>query len=89
VPIRFYCPFCGQLLGVSRRKAGAAVRCPRCLGEVGVPGGGGGRPPAQADLPAASAEVVLSARQVAVLALLLLLLVGLAFLAGLLIGALS
>lgn len=37
MPIRFRCPKCDQLLGISRRKAGAHVRCPSCRYEVAVP----------------------------------------------------
>ncbi len=37
MPIRFACPSCHQLLGVSERKAGSAVRCPKCAAEVAVP----------------------------------------------------
>jgi phage FluMu protein Com len=37
MPIRFRCPFCGQLLGIARRKAGCEVRCPNCQGSVQVP----------------------------------------------------
>ncbi len=37
MPIRFRCAYCNQLLGISRRKAGTAVRCPTCAGQVVVP----------------------------------------------------
>jgi hypothetical protein len=37
MPIRFACPNCHQLLGVSERKAGSAVKCPKCATEVAVP----------------------------------------------------
>jgi DNA-directed RNA polymerase subunit RPC12/RpoP len=37
MPIRFRCAYCNQLLGISRRKAGTAVRCPTCAGKVIVP----------------------------------------------------
>jgi hypothetical protein len=37
MPIRFRCQYCNQLLGISRRKAGTAVRCPTCRGQVIVP----------------------------------------------------
>jgi hypothetical protein len=37
MPIRFRCQHCSQLLGIARRRAGAAVRCPTCLNEVLVP----------------------------------------------------
>jgi hypothetical protein len=35
--IRFYCPYCNRLLGISQRRAGAVVECPSCHGKVGVP----------------------------------------------------
>ncbi len=37
MPIRFYCPYCDRLLGISGRRAGAVVECPSCHGKVGVP----------------------------------------------------
>jgi hypothetical protein len=37
MPIRFRCPFCQQLLGISRRKAGTNVTCPTCKAQVLVP----------------------------------------------------
>jgi hypothetical protein len=37
MPIRFRCQYCNQLLGIARRKAGTAVRCPTCRGQVVVP----------------------------------------------------
>jgi hypothetical protein len=37
MPVRFRCPYCNQLLGISRRKAGQVVRCPTCAGQVVVP----------------------------------------------------
>jgi hypothetical protein len=37
MPIRFRCSYCNQLMGISRRKAGATVRCPSCDGEIVVP----------------------------------------------------
>jgi hypothetical protein len=40
MPIRFRCPYCNQLLGISRRKAGTAVQCPTCHGQVTVPATG-------------------------------------------------
>ena len=40
MPIRFRCPYCNQLLGISRRKAGTAVQCPTCRGRVTVPATG-------------------------------------------------
>jgi hypothetical protein len=40
MPIRFRCPYCNQLLGISRRKAGTAVECPTCRGKVTVPATG-------------------------------------------------
>ena len=78
MPIRFRCPFCDQLLGISRRKVGAVVDCPRCRGRVGVPDGA-----------APSGGVALSRGQAAVLVLGAGLLALLAFAAGLLVGALT
>src|SRR5262249_59525811 len=40
MPIRFRCPFCNQLLGIARRKAGTAVQCPTCRGRVTGPATG-------------------------------------------------
>ena len=37
MPIRFACPNCHQLLGVSERKAGSGVKCPKCAAVVVVP----------------------------------------------------
>jgi DNA-directed RNA polymerase subunit RPC12/RpoP len=37
MPIRFRCAYCNQLMGIARRKAGQAVRCPTCSGQVIVP----------------------------------------------------
>lgn len=37
MPIRFRCAFCNQLMGISRRKAGQVVSCPKCSGQVVVP----------------------------------------------------
>jgi DNA-directed RNA polymerase subunit RPC12/RpoP len=37
MPIRFRCAYCNQLMGISRRKAGTVIRCPRCAGQVIVP----------------------------------------------------
>ncbi len=37
MPIRFRCAYCNQLMGISRRKAGKVVRCPKCAGEIIVP----------------------------------------------------
>src|SRR5947209_5088937 len=37
MPIRFRCPHCNQLLGISRRKAGTPVECPTCHRQVTVP----------------------------------------------------
>src|SRR5262249_5206960 len=91
MPIRFYCPFCDQLLGISSRKAGKAITCPRCGGEVGVPAPGES-PPVDILIPLpvpATTDVVLSGGQVAALALASGLLLAIAFAAGLLIGALG
>ena len=38
MPIRFRCAYCSQLMAISRRKAGTVVRCPKCAGEIIVPG---------------------------------------------------
>jgi hypothetical protein len=53
MPIRFRCQYCNQLLGISRRKAGTAVRCPTCRGQVIVPTTGL-EEPAPGDRPASS-----------------------------------
>jgi len=37
MPIRFRCAYCNQLMGISHRKVGAVVRCPKCSGQVVVP----------------------------------------------------
>jgi hypothetical protein len=37
MPIKFRCVYCNQLLGISRRKAGAVVRCKTCDGQLVVP----------------------------------------------------
>lgn len=37
MPIRFRCRHCNQLMGIARRKAGTAVSCPTCHGQVVVP----------------------------------------------------
>jgi hypothetical protein len=37
MPIQFRCNHCQQLLGISRRRAGAWVVCPTCAGTVRVP----------------------------------------------------
>jgi phage FluMu protein Com len=37
MPVRFRCSYCNQLLGISRRKIGLAVKCPTCQGQVIVP----------------------------------------------------
>jgi hypothetical protein len=90
MPIRFYCPFCDQLLGVSSRKAGAVVECPGCHGQVGVPvPGAPPLPLVPVPAPARAAGVVLGPVQVAALTALLVVLTGLAFAAGLFVGWLS
>jgi hypothetical protein len=38
MPIRFTCSHCWKSLSVGTRKAGAAVRCPVCNGDITVPG---------------------------------------------------
>jgi hypothetical protein len=37
MPIRFRCAYCNQLMGISRRKSGTVVTCPKCKGQVVVP----------------------------------------------------
>lgn len=37
MPIRFRCAYCNQLMGISHRKVGTIVRCPKCSGQVVVP----------------------------------------------------
>ncbi len=37
MPVRFRCSYCNQLLGISRRKIGTAIKCPTCQGQVVVP----------------------------------------------------
>jgi len=55
MPIRFRCPYCNQLLGIARRKAGTAVHCPTCQKPVTVPlasqEDAPGSPPPPAALP--------------------------------------
>jgi hypothetical protein len=91
--IRFYCPFCGQLLGIAQRKVGAVVECPACHGKVGVPPADGATDPAalpfEQPAPAGRPDIVLSPSQVAAGVVILLLLLALSFAAGLLLGALS
>jgi len=52
MPIRFRCAYCNQLMGISSRKAGSVVRCPKCAGEIIVPMPEGMQPPEAADQPA-------------------------------------
>jgi hypothetical protein len=100
MPIRFYCPFCDQLLGIARRKAGAVVECPSCHGKVGVPSETAppAPPPAPPEwlvpVPPRSAtpspsrsDIVLTPTQVVAVLVALGLLLGLSFTAGLLVGA--
>ena len=87
MPIRFYCPFCEQLLGASSRKIGAVVECPSCRGKVGVPSPGA-PPPLPPSRRPATGTVVVTPAQLAALAIVFLILAGLAFTAGLLVGAL-
>jgi hypothetical protein len=91
MPIRFYCPFCDQLLGISSRKAGTVIECPSCHGQVGVPAEGKAPPPPP--LPptlgrASPADIVLTPAQLATLAVVFFLLAGVVFALGLLVGAL-
>ena len=37
MPIRFRCAHCGQLLSITRRKAGQSVTCPACVHRIHVP----------------------------------------------------
>jgi biopolymer transport protein ExbD len=39
MPIQFRCSHCGQLLSISRRKAGELVTCPQCVRRTRVPQG--------------------------------------------------
>ena len=96
MPIRFYCPFCDQLLGIASRKAGSPIDCPRCKGRVGVPAPGAEGPPLVPSIadPAPnvepvmlSADILLSPARVALLLLTMLMMLGLAFIAGLVVGA--
>lgn len=86
MPIRFYCPFCDRLLAIGSQKAGAVVECPACRGGVGVPSPGG---PASPLVPVGAGPLVLGWGQVAGLGVGLMLLAGIAFVAGLLVGALG
>jgi hypothetical protein len=92
MPIRFYCPFCGQLLTTSTRKIGSVVECPSCRGKVGVPSPGAPPPLPTSRLvstTATSDDLIVTPGQMAALAIVFLILAGLAFTAGLLVGALS
>ena len=37
-PMKIRCYNCGQLLGVSRSKAGRVISCPKCASELNIPG---------------------------------------------------
>ena len=96
MPIRFYCPFCDQLLGIASRKAGSAIECPGCKGQVGVPlpgadpvvpTGGGSVPNVEPVM--ISADILLTPKQVALLFLGILMMLGVAFIAGLVVGAIG
>ena len=93
MPIRFYCPYCDQLLGIASRKAGAAIECPRCKGRVGVPLPGAaapaGEPAPNVEPVMLAADIRLGPNQLALLFLTLLILLGIAFIAGLVIGAIG
>jgi hypothetical protein len=54
MPIHFRCCFCGQLLGIARRKAGTVIDCPTCRGKVWVPSLDGSPPPPESPPPAAA-----------------------------------
>lgn len=56
MPIRFRCAYCNQLMGISTRKAGSVVRCPKCAGEIIVPMPEGMQAPDQAEEPLAFEE---------------------------------
>ena len=56
MPIRFRCAYCNQLMGISTRKAGTVVRCPKCAGEIIVPVPEGAAPPAEATEQAGGPE---------------------------------
>jgi hypothetical protein len=92
--IRFYCPFCNRLLGISQRQAGAVVECPSCHGKVGMPIEGGTRreegpqPPVPPIFPR-HAGIVLSWGQLMALVLAVGLMVCVSFAVGLLVGALT
>ena len=93
MPIRFFCPFCERLLGISSRRVGEVVECPSCGGKVGVPSPDA--PPAppppvpMVPLPDPTSHLVLGCGQMIGLSVALLLLAGVAFVAGMLVGALG
>lgn len=84
MPISFYCPFCRQVLGTSRRYIGTVVVCGRCQGHVGVPAENA--PPPPPELPPPPDGLVLRWWQVALGVLGALALLALAFGLGTLIG---
>jgi DNA-directed RNA polymerase subunit RPC12/RpoP len=47
--VRFICPTCRQLLGISVRKAGAQVNCPKCHSAIIVPPADSGSVETEAD----------------------------------------
>jgi hypothetical protein len=87
MPIRFYCPFCEQLLGITSQKVGTVVECPKCHGRVGVPSPDA--PPPLFPVPAPTSEIILGPGQILGFGCGLVFLAGLAFCAGLLVGALG
>jgi hypothetical protein len=92
VPIRFYCPFCERLLGISSRRVGEVVECPSCGGKVGVPSPDAPPAPLPVQLvppPPRPGHLVLGCGQLVALSVVLLLLAGVAFVAGMLVGALG
>jgi hypothetical protein len=90
MPIRFYCPFCDKLLGITSRKAGTVVTCPSCQGQVGVPSPNAPPSPVLVPVPPSTTQhMILGPGQVLGLALIVLLLAGMAFTIGLLVGALG
>jgi hypothetical protein len=96
--IRFYCPYCEKLLGISARKAGAVVDCPNCRGKVGVPAENArsealvipknALATSERDQAAGAAGVVLSVRQVWIVCGAIVAMLGMAFLVGLVLGRL-
>ena len=89
MPIRIHCPFCDQLLAISSKKVGTVVECPSCHGKVGVPSPDTPPAPPLVPLPPPPREIILGPGQLVALGVSLLLLAGLAFFTGLLVGTLG